>query len=75
MPNAIRWQNQTGADPPTEAMAVDTSQRTQVGIVTVVKSVEEGGYDDCFTCGSSGHVACECTSRRNLDLFFGYPVS
>lgn len=34
-----------------------------------------GGYDDCFTCGSSGHVACECTSRRNLDLFFGYPVS
>ena len=42
MPNAIRWQNQTGVDPPTEAMEVDTSQRTQVGIVTVVKSVEEG---------------------------------
>ena len=34
-----------------------------------------GGYDDCFTCGSSGHVACECTRRRNLDFFFGYPVS
>ena len=42
MPNVIRWQNQTGADPPTEAMEVDTSQRTQVGIITVVKSVEEG---------------------------------
>ena len=42
MPNVIRWQNQTGADPPTEAMEVDTSQRTQVGIITVLKSVEEG---------------------------------
>ena len=41
MPNAIRWQNQTGADPTTEAMEVDTSERTQVRIVTVVKTVEE----------------------------------
>lgn len=41
MPKAARRQNQTEADPPTEAIEVVTSQKTQVGVVKVVKSVEE----------------------------------
>ena len=41
MPKAVRRQNQTWAHPPIEAIEVVTSQRTQVGVVKVIKSVEE----------------------------------
>lgn len=41
MPKAVWRRNQIGADPPTEAIEVVTSQRTQVGVVKVAKSVEE----------------------------------
>ena len=41
MPKAVRRQNQTGADPPKEAIEMVNSQRAHVGVVKVVKSVEE----------------------------------
>ena len=41
MLKAVRQQNQTGAHPPAEAIKVVTSQRTQVGVVKVARSVEE----------------------------------
>lgn len=41
MPKVVRRQKQTGADPPKEAIETVTSQRAHVGVVKVVKSVEE----------------------------------
>ena len=41
MPKAVRRQNQTGADPPKEAIEMVNSQRAHVGVVKVAKSVEE----------------------------------
>jgi len=38
---AVKQQNLTGVDPPTEAREVVTSQGTQVGVVRVAKSVGE----------------------------------
>lgn len=42
LPKAVRWQNQSGADPLTETIKVVTSQRTQAGDVKAVKSVGQG---------------------------------
>lgn len=37
----VKQQDPTGVDPPSEAEAVVTSQGIQVGVVRVVRSVEE----------------------------------
>ena len=39
MPREVGWRNQTGAEPPTEAVETLTYQSTQVGVARVVESV------------------------------------
>ena len=40
-PKVVKQQNQTEVDPPSEAEVVVTSQGIQVGVLRVVRSVEE----------------------------------
>ena len=66
---AVRRQNQirVGPIPLQRAMEVVTSQRTPSWDYQSCKERGRGEECDyCIACGSSGHVARECTRRRNL---------